>query len=162
ARLLAAFEEPPQRIEHLGARTHRILVAADADHAFFDSLEVRLERRPHTVFAATAPDAAGERRAGADARGLDELTSCECHDSSYCPFPDDVDVAGLSTPRNTSVAFCISSIVPSEMRAHCFSSGGKSRPTRTPSAAQPPRKSPAVIVLPMSTKMKFVCESVAV
>ena len=37
------------------------------------------------------------------------------------------------------MAFCISSIVPSEMRAHCFSSGGKSRPTITPLAAHASR-----------------------
>src|SRR5262249_15585387 len=80
----------------------------------------------------------------------------------YCPFPDEVVVEDLSTLRNTSGAFCLSSIVPSEMRAHCFSSGGKSRPTITPLAAHPSRNAAAVIVLPISVKMKLVCESVDV
>src|SRR5439155_460159 len=77
-------------------------------------------------------------------------------------FPDEVVVVDLSTLRNTSVAFCISSIVPREMRAHCFSSGGKSRPTITPFCAHASRNAAAVIVLPISVKMKFVWESVDV
>src|SRR6267378_3866860 len=63
-----------QRIEHLLPRADRVLVARDADHAFFDGLELRLEGRPHAVLTAASPDRAGERRARADAGGLDELT----------------------------------------------------------------------------------------
>src|SRR5207249_8546832 len=111
------------------------------------------------MLTAAAPDAAGERRAGADADCADKLTSRKRHGSSYYCLPA-VVVVGRSTLRNTAVAFCISSIVPSEMRAHCFSTGGKSRPTSTPSFAHASRNAAAVIVLPMSVKMKFVCESV--
>ena len=47
----------------------------------------------------------------------------------------DVVVVVPSTFLNTSTAFCISSIVPSEMRQCVFSKGGKSRPTSTPAVA---------------------------
>src|SRR5207249_3683684 len=149
----------PQRVEHFLPRTDRVLVARDADDALLYRLEVRLNRRPHAILSTAAPHTAGQSRARPDSDGLDKTSSRKRHGSSYS-FPDDVVVEDLSTLRNTSVAFCISSIVPSEMRAHCFSSGGKSRPTSTPSFAHASRNAAAVIVLPMSVKMKFVCESV--
>ena len=73
AGLGAAFEQGPEAVEHLLAGPDRVLVAADADHALFDRLEVGVECGPHAVLAAAAPDIAGQRRAGADAGGLDEI-----------------------------------------------------------------------------------------
>src|SRR5204863_1974700 len=131
-----------QGVEHLLARTDRVFVARDADDTLLYRLEIGFERGPHRILTATAPDRARERRARPDSGGLDKSTSRKRHGSSYS-FPDDEVVEGLSTLRNTSVAFCISSIVPREMRAHCFSSGGKSRPTITPFAAQPSRNAAA-------------------
>ena len=65
-----------------------------------------------------------------------------------------------STFLNTSTAFCISAIVPMEMRQCVFSYGGKSRPTSTPAVRQASRN-PAAGRL-MSMKRKLVCESVPV
>ena len=63
-----------------------------------------------------------------------------------------------STSPNTATAFCISSIVPNEMRQCVFSNGGKSRATRTPLVLHASRKSFAG--RPMLTNMKLACESV--
>ena len=43
ARLLAAFEQVAETVEHLLAGPDRVLVAADADHAFFDGLQIGVE-----------------------------------------------------------------------------------------------------------------------
>src|SRR4029077_15106153 len=59
---------------------------ADADHAFFNRLQVRFEG-PHAVLTATAPDRAGERRAGAGGRGLDESTTRKSHGYLLPPLP---------------------------------------------------------------------------
>src|SRR5204862_3285890 len=62
------------------------------------------------------------------------------------------------TSPNTFTAFCISSIVPSVMRACVFSNGGKSRATSTPLARHAVRNSAADD--PMLTNMKFAWQSV--
>src|SRR5262249_37670515 len=116
ARLRAAFEDPADGVEHFLAGTDRVLVARDADDTALDSLQIRRylfsERGPHAILTAAAPDAARESRARSDPNGLDETTSRQRH--GYLPFPDEVVAEGLRTLRNTSVAFCISSMVPSE------------------------------------------------
>ena len=43
ARLRAAFEQVAETVEHLLAGPDRVLVAADADHALFDGLQIRVE-----------------------------------------------------------------------------------------------------------------------
>ena len=43
ARLGAALEQGAETVEHLLAGPDRVLVAADADHAFFDGLEIGVE-----------------------------------------------------------------------------------------------------------------------
>src|SRR5207253_9725589 len=62
------------------------------------------------------------------------------------------------TSPNTLTAFCISSIVPSVMRACVFSNGGKSRATSTFLARHAVRNSAADD--PMLTNMKFAWQSV--
>src|SRR6185503_14031011 len=65
--------------------------------------------------------------------------------------------APITSPK-TRLACCISSIVPTETRAWTLSSGGNSRPTRTPRFAQASLNSAAG--QPVSTKTKLVCESI--
>src|SRR6185436_14315715 len=62
------------------------------------------------------------------------------------------------TSPKTCTAFCISSIVPSEMRAWVFSNGGKSRATITFLARQASRN--ALAGVPMLTNMKLAWQSV--
>src|SRR5262245_38569048 len=63
-----------------------------------------------------------------------------------------------STSPNTCTAFCISSIVPSEMRAWVWWNGGKSRATMTFFARQASRN--ALAGVPVLTNMKFAWQSV--
>src|SRR5215831_2688129 len=63
-----------------------------------------------------------------------------------------------NTSPKTATAFCISSIVPSEMRHIVFSNGGKSRPTST-FLARHASRNPFAGVL-MLTNMKLAWQSV--
>ena len=130
----ALAERRAHRLHHGLARPERVLVAAQADHPRRDGLERRFERRPQAGFAAaSANPRPGQRRCRPDARCLNESPSrerhacllpnpcCPCDPWRYLPA---VVVTGRSTLRKTAVAFFISSMVPSEMRACVFSSGG--------------------------------------
>src|SRR5262249_14986055 len=79
ARLWPALEQRAHRIEHLLARSDRVLVARDADDVPLHGLEVGLDRGPHAMLTAAAPDAAGQSRAGTNPDSLDKTSSCKRH-----------------------------------------------------------------------------------
>src|SRR6185436_5732045 len=113
--------------------------------------------RPQAVLASARADEGARHRGGdAEAGGPDKSTPRQRHDSSWLRPSSEV-VAGRSTLRNTATAFCISSIVPIEIRTWLFSNGGKSRPTTTPCLAHASRNSLAG--RPTSVKTKLACET---